>query len=321
MSRKSLEFFVNYGCNAKCPFCFNPPDASPELERGLPFAELARRLYAGREQGYGAVKFIGGEATLREDLPNMVALARRVGYESVQLTTNGIRLADADYARKLFELGVDSFRFSVHGHTPELHDRLVAVPGALQKIERAAATLQALGATLGINYVLNRINAPEFSETCLYFARRLRIDDVIVYFMRYQGFGALPANREMLKIGMPEAAVHVRRAFAALRAAGSARLPALIHFVPCVLPELAEHMLDWTRDPEDCGQGNSIEDKTTLPDGSSGPIHDVTNSGKRPVAACARCVHGGRCLGVEANYLALFGEAGFSPVPSAAGKI
>src|SRR5206468_7273968 len=26
----SLEFFTNYSCNAKCPFCFNPPDATKE---------------------------------------------------------------------------------------------------------------------------------------------------------------------------------------------------------------------------------------------------------------------------------------------------
>lgn len=313
MNLKSLEFFINYACNAKCPFCFNPPDASAELERGLPFAEIAKRLYTGYERGYRALKFIGGEATLRDDLPKMVALARRIGYRSVQITTNGIRLGEADYARKLFELGAESYRFSVHGHTPQVHDRLVAVPGALVKIERAAATLRSLGASLGINCVLSRLNAPTLPDACLYFAQDLKIDDVIVYFMRYQGFGALPANRELLELRMPQAAAAVRQAFSRLRAAGVERMPTLIHFVPCVMPELSEHMLDWTRDPQDCGQGVTAWDLTTLPDGSSGPIHDITNSGKRQVPACGRCVHGPRCLGVESNYLALFGDSDFQP--------
>ena len=44
---KSLEFFVNYACNAKCPFCFNPTDATPELDYGLPLPELTRRLLVG----------------------------------------------------------------------------------------------------------------------------------------------------------------------------------------------------------------------------------------------------------------------------------
>ncbi|MBI3554093.1 MAG: tetratricopeptide repeat protein [Elusimicrobia bacterium] len=315
----SLEFFVNYACNAKCPFCFNPPDASPELERGLEFGELARRMYAGYAQGYRAIKFIGGEVTIREDLPKILGLAKRIGFSSIQITTNGIRVADEGYARKLVALGADAFRFSIHGHTPELHDRLVAVPGALEKIKRAVAVLKPLGVRLGINYVLNRVNYESLPETLSFFAEELGIEDVIVYFLRYQGFGALPQNKELLKLSMGQAAPFVREAFKRLKAAGR-RPPALIHFPPCVLPELEEHMLDWTMDPADCGEGNTSSDRVTLPDGSAGLIHEVTNSGKRQIPACSSCTHRGRCLGVEENYLELFGDAEFKAIAEVAAR-
>ena len=310
---KSLEFFVNYACNAKCPFCFNPPDASPELDRGLPLPELARRLLTGWREGYRAVKFIGGEVTVRDDLPQILGLARRIGYRSIQVTTNGIRLADPAYARLLVRLGVDRVRFSIHGHTPELHDRLVAVPGALAKIERAARTLKALGVAIGVNYVLNKVNAAAFPETLEYLYGAFG-DDVIVYFIRYQGFGALPENKKLLKLTFAEAVGPLREGFARLRARGVARFPQLIHFAPCVAPELAPYMLDWTKDPAGSGQGNTPEDRVTLPDGSVGRIHEVTNSGKRAVAACASCALKGRCLGIETNYANEFGEAEFLPV-------
>jgi tetratricopeptide (TPR) repeat protein/MoaA/NifB/PqqE/SkfB family radical SAM enzyme len=311
---KSLEFFVNYACNAKCPFCFNPPDATPELDRGLPLPELARRLLEGWREGYRAVKFIGGEVTVRDDLPQILALARRIGYRSIQVTTNGIRLADPAYARQLVGLGVDRVRFSIHGHTPELHDRLVAVPGALAKIERAAATLKGLGVSLGVNYVLNRVNAAAFPDTLEWLYGALGIDDVIVYFIRYQGFGALPQNKELLKLRFSEAVGPVREGFARLRARGVKRWPQLIHFAPCVAPELAPHMLDWTKDPTGSGEGNTREDRVTLPDGSGGLIHEITNRGKRAVSACAACALRERCLGIEENYAAEFGEAEFRPV-------
>jgi tetratricopeptide (TPR) repeat protein len=310
----SLEFFVNYACNAKCPFCFNPPDASAELERGLPFGELARRMYAGYAQGYRAIKFIGGEVTIREDLPKILALARRVGFRSIQITTNGIRLADRAYAAKLVGLGADSFRFSIHGHTPALHDRLVGVPGAFEKVTAAVGHLKALGARLGINYVLNKINYEALPETCLHFFDEFGISDVIVYFLRYQGFGALPQNKELLKLEMKDAVPFVRETFRRLREEGHARFPALIHFPPCVMPELEEFMLDWTKDPAGSGQGNTARDRMTLPDGSGGLIHEVTNSGKRQIAACKACIHASRCLGVEANYLDVVGDAEFSPI-------
>ncbi len=303
---KTLEFFVNYACNAKCPFCFNPPDASAALEAGLEFDEIARRLYSGYGDGYRAIKFIGGEVTVREDLPKMVALARRVGYLSIQITTNGIRLADPEYARRLFELGAESFRFSIHGHTPELHDRLVAVPGALAKIMRATKTLRGLGAGLGVNYVMNAVNFRVFPETCDFFYGNLGIEDVIVYFLRYQGFASLGPNRELLKLRLSEAAAPVREAFRRLRAAGHQNLPTLIHFPPCVLPELEAHLLDWTLE--------TTFDHVTLPDGSGGLIHEITNAGKRKISACAPCVHAERCCGIESNYLELFGEAEFQPI-------
>ncbi len=311
---KSLEFFVNYACNAKCPFCFNPPDATPELDYGLPLPELAKRLLEGWREGYRAVKFIGGEVTVRDDLPTILGLARRIGYRSIQVTTNGIRLADPAYARLLVRLGVDRVRFSIHGHTPALHDGLVMVPGALAKIEKAAKTLKALGVTIGVNYVLNRVNAAAFPDTLEWLYGAFGVDDVIIYFIRYQGFGALPQNKKLLKLTFSEAVGPVREGFARLRARGVSRFPQLIHFAPCVAPELAPYMLDWTRDPAGSGSGNTPEDRVTMPDGSAGLIHNITNKGKRAVAACASCALKDRCLGIEENYAAEFGEDEFAPI-------
>jgi MoaA/NifB/PqqE/SkfB family radical SAM enzyme len=237
-----------------------------------------------------------------------------VGFQEIQITTNGVRLGKAAYARLLVDAGADSFRFSIHGHTPELHDRLVAVPGALENIRKAVATLRERKVDLGINYVLNAINYRAFPETVEFFYRDLGIKDVIVYFLRYQGFGALPENKELLKLKMADAVPFVREGFRRLKAAGSKPLPALIHFPPCAAPELAGSMLDWTRDPELCGAGNSRKDHMTLPDGRAGLIHEITNSGKRQVPVCRKCVHRDVCLGIEENYLETFGEAEFSPV-------
>ncbi|PIR18961.1 MAG: hypothetical protein COV48_04630, partial [Elusimicrobia bacterium CG11_big_fil_rev_8_21_14_0_20_64_6] len=78
--------------------------------------------------------------------------------------------------------------------------------------------------------------------------------------------------------------------------------------------ELSPYMLDWTTDPAGSGTGNTPEDRVTLPDGSAGLIHAVTNRGKRAVSACAACAFKDRCLGIEENYAVEFGEAEFHPV-------
>ncbi len=40
-----------------------------------------------------AVQFSGGEPTMRDDLPEIVALAREMGFAQIQVATNGIKLA------------------------------------------------------------------------------------------------------------------------------------------------------------------------------------------------------------------------------------
>lgn len=302
----SLEFFTNYSCNAKCPFCFNPPDASPALERGLPFEELAKRIYAGRREGFEEVKFIGGEPTIRDDFPSLVALARRVGFRRIQLTTNGVRLGDPGYAARAARLGLTHVRFSIHGHRPDIHDRMVGVPGALTRIRSAARTLRALGVSLGVNHVINAENYRSLPETAVWLWENLGLRDAIFYFLRFQGYAQVPANHARIALRMSEAAPQVEEAFRRLRARGHRIMPALIHFPPCSLPKLAAHMLDWSKEGD--------PSRLTLPDGTSAAVEEATNNGKIQIPACRTCDLRSRCLGVERGYLAIYGDSEFQPI-------
>lgn len=99
---------VTLRCNLACPVCYAdggtataPPD--PDL------ACLAAQLdVLARASGPCNVQLSGGEPTVREDLPAIVALARARGFGLVQLNTNGLRLAEPGYAQRLQEAGLDS---------------------------------------------------------------------------------------------------------------------------------------------------------------------------------------------------------------------
>lgn len=301
---KFYEFFLNYSCNAKCGFCFNPVDPGAEQEKGLEFGVVAERMYAGHAQGYRGLKFIGGEVTLRDDLPKIARLARRIGYESVQVTTNALRLADAGYARSLVTAGVDSFRFSIHGHTSQVHDATVEVPGAFEKILRAQANLRVLGHEIGINTVVSRLNAHCLAETAAYFYDSMKVDDVLLYFVRHQGFMELPANRPRLELTMTEGAAALRAMYE--RLGKRKRLPVFFHMPPCQLPERADLGLDW--------EAPGTSDLVIHPHGATQLIEQVTHAGKAQVAACRGCRYEGRCLGVERRYVERFGEAEIRPV-------
>ncbi len=61
----------------------------------------------------------GGEPTLRDDLPEIVEAAKEIGYEHIQLNTNGINLSrDPELATKLSKAGVSNLYLSFDGITP-----------------------------------------------------------------------------------------------------------------------------------------------------------------------------------------------------------
>jgi len=104
----SVLIEVTDRCNLHCPVCFaNSGSASeqePSLER---ISWLLERAMASA--GPSNLQLSGGEPTLRDDLPEIIQCARRVGYSFIQLNTNGLLLAsDKSYAGKLHDAGLSS---------------------------------------------------------------------------------------------------------------------------------------------------------------------------------------------------------------------
>ena len=207
---KALEVLLGYGCNEKCLFCSQ--EVSWRRRPGLPFSLVAEQLYRAREDGFRSVCFTGGEPTLRADLPKMAALARKLGFGYVRVQTNGVKLADTEYAEELVGAGVNFFRVSLHGHTARLHDELVLVPGALAKAYRGIENLQRLGAGMGINVVLNKKNFRELPAICNDFLDRKFASLVLIYPLFE---GDMVAHEREMSASMSDMVPYVRAAFKA----------------------------------------------------------------------------------------------------------
>jgi MoaA/NifB/PqqE/SkfB family radical SAM enzyme len=122
---------VTNRCNMNCPICiatirgmgfdFNPPLAYFEKI----FAEL------GRMDPKPVVHLFGGEPTVRMDLLEIIAIGKKHGLKP-HVQTNGVRLADEEYCRKLCEAGVP-MRFAFDGRSPDIYERLRGNRGAYEK--------------------------------------------------------------------------------------------------------------------------------------------------------------------------------------------
>lgn len=160
-----LSIETGFTCNSRCRYCtqldyrFIPQADRLDLDTD---AIKERIAYAARE-GYDQVGFSGGEPTIRPDFIELVRYARSFAFERIGVTTNGRMLAYRGFTDEAMAAGLDGFTFSLHGHTPALHDRITTSPGALaqalQGLENIARTSRKRG--MRVHLMNNQILLPE----------------------------------------------------------------------------------------------------------------------------------------------------------------
>ena len=94
-SRKATNVFFHIltRCNLNCSHCYINP--SQHGNQTLPINTIKRWLDAFTDKATEAnVIFLGGEPTLHPDLAEAVRYARKSGYQSITIDTNGYLFYD-----------------------------------------------------------------------------------------------------------------------------------------------------------------------------------------------------------------------------------
>jgi len=112
---------VTSRCNLRCPECFassggKEPVYEPTKEQ---IRGMLKRIRSNDPPPRG-LQFSGGEPTLRDDLPDIIRMAKEEDFDHVEVNTNGIRIADdVDYFRSLVEAGASTFYLQFDSLRPE----------------------------------------------------------------------------------------------------------------------------------------------------------------------------------------------------------
>lgn len=302
---RTFELLLSYDCNAKCAFCYNPPLTKEVLAQSIPFARAAALLAKARADGFDGVWFTGGDPTLRADLPKLLLLSRKLGFRRIQIGTNAVRLASRAYANRLADAGLNYARVSLHAASAEVHDRLLALPGAFDKALRGIGNLRARGVYVGLNFVVTRKNAaelPAFFELCL---DRLGVPDIDVIFLHHRGMMDLHGSE--LGVRYADAVPHLRAAWKLLEKRGvRPGMPTIVNAPPCVAPELRPWIADWS--------SAEAGDALTRPGAAAVELMAMKGAQKMKGPRCASCALEPECLGYEREYAERYGDGDFAPV-------
>lgn len=154
---------LTYACNNRCTFC--AVGTRTQFHGHTESQREHLREYRGR--GVTMVDFDGGEPTLHPDLVGTVQYARSIGYERINVTTNGRMAFYEPYARKLVRSGLTTLLFSVHGPDAKSHAQQVGVAEAFEQTTggiRNCVKHAPRGVELGMNVTLTKSNTDKLEE-------------------------------------------------------------------------------------------------------------------------------------------------------------
>lgn len=154
--QKRIWVRTNWLCNQHCMFCL---DADIQDGTLRPYDDVCAEIKQGRESGGERLILSGGEASLHPNFVDFIRYGRELGYEWIQTVTNGQKYADTDFTKAVIEAGLNEVTFSIHGHTPALHDRLTQRKGAFVWALRGLTNLWRAGSVvINMDIVINDLN-------------------------------------------------------------------------------------------------------------------------------------------------------------------
>lgn len=154
---------VTRQCNQECRFCSNPP-----TKNTLGYAEGIKEVQHFMRDGYEGVIFTGGEPTLSEDLPKFIQYCTKNGM-TCRVITNGQKIADMDYLKKLIAAGLKHLHVSLYSVKPDVQAFLTQKKDSLKNILKALENIKNIGAiSVDVNTVICKYNAGHLSENVKY---------------------------------------------------------------------------------------------------------------------------------------------------------
>jgi radical SAM protein with 4Fe4S-binding SPASM domain len=179
-----MDLAITYRCNCNCAHCYNARSRNlPSLNAGE-WKTILDKLW---EIGVPHVCFTGGEATLHNDLPELISYAKDLG-QITGLLSNGRRFSDPGYVDTLVESGLDHVQITIESHIDDVHNRMVGSVGAWKQTVAGIRNVLASELFVMTNSTLLQENTPDFGKT-IDFLAELGVPTVGCNALIYAGSG------------------------------------------------------------------------------------------------------------------------------------
>lgn len=228
------HLFIELGarCNERCVHCY--AESGPERDEEIATDVVLRVLDDAKAMGFRNVQLTGGDPLIAPSFLPAATHATRLGFESVEVYTNGLALRGA-----LFDALLPlrpRFAFSFYSSDPVVHDGITQTPGSQARTAEAIRSVVAAGLPARVGIVVLEANLHDVERTVA-FVQGLGIapDRIAIDVQRGVGRGSF-ADRST-DWSLPKTAArggHQDRSGAPIRFGGTACVAYDGNVYPCI---------------------------------------------------------------------------------------
>lgn len=156
----NVFFHILTRCNLRCTHCYINPDEHGTRTLSIEEIETWLKLFTDKARSANVI-FLGGEPTLHPDLPQAIKTARKLGYKSITVDTNGFLFHD--FLETVTPSDIDFISFSLDGATEQTNDKIRGngvYATCVQGIQKAVD----LGFHVSLIYTVSSANIHELSK-------------------------------------------------------------------------------------------------------------------------------------------------------------
>lgn len=145
---------LNPYCSLHCVFCGGRQKAT---ERELKEQEIRvyKNLQDFKKEGVKKISISGSDPIEYDKIIELIRYIKKEGFEFVNLSTHGTKLADSHFLNKLVSSGVDKLRIPIYGSNEKIHDSVTRTPGSFKQV------------TTGIKNLLKKRTNIKIQISCL----------------------------------------------------------------------------------------------------------------------------------------------------------
>lgn len=289
------EVMVHKLCNEKCFFC-SQDHASRTSEVKPNDNEIYKRILFWVKEGYWMLGFTWWEPLTHPNIIKYIKFASKAWFRLVRIQTNWTMLWHPWFAKKCVDAWATLFKFSIHHYKNDIHDYLVWLPWALEKVKYWIRELKKLWCRMWINIVLTEQNYRDLPEFLLYYLE-MWVSSFVIIFPLYENSMNDEAENVWFKFSDSiEYIIKLLHIFDKLWL----KRPLVLNLPMCLLKGYESAIIqtfNWTA--------------VLNLDWSKTNIDDNKAWGKKRVKICDDCEHNKICFWVDEKYLNIWWDEEF----------